>query len=199
MNEGKYKSLLAAADFFSDVARKGLTMEGRLHADTLIASVSRMAGSLMYQSFGFDKDIPPGTIVLSPQADIHGSKLMNIMLETLRRLGHQIEESNLNSDFLSSKSPKLSFKESTDRLSMFFFKYCEVTHMALQDAAFAAAMAAGALIHDCREVLAIENGGAIAVYGFIEGTKTAPYSISSSDDVVQTEAQIKRKPWYKVW
>ncbi|GAB3188466.1 hypothetical protein GCM10027292_17260 [Hydrogenophaga aquatica] len=124
---------------------------------------------------------------------------MNVMLEALRYLGCQIEENNLNSDFLSSRSPQLNFKESTNRLSAFFLKYCEVTRLALQDAADAAAMAAAAIIHECLEVLAIENGEAIAVYRLIEGTKTAPYPIFSSDDVVQTVAQIKRKARCKVW
>ena len=65
MTDEQHKTLISAASFFNDSSRKLLTIEGRLHAETLIASVSRMAGSLIYRSFGFDKAIEPGTSVLS--------------------------------------------------------------------------------------------------------------------------------------
>jgi hypothetical protein len=79
MSNEQHKALIAAADFFTQSARKLLTVDGRLHAETLIASVARMAGSLMYRSFNFDQTIEPGTGVLSDQANIHGPKLMNDM------------------------------------------------------------------------------------------------------------------------
>jgi hypothetical protein len=51
--------------------------------------------------------------------------------------------------------------------------------MTFQDAAVGAAIATGILVHDCREVLSADKGSAIAVYGFVEGTKTAPFLLVS--------------------
>ena len=100
---------------------------------------------------------------------------MNLMLVTLQQLEKKkIGEENLVKDYATSKFSQLSFQESLDRLAPFFLKYCEVAPLSLPDAAFGAAMATGILVHDCREALAVEKGAAVAVYGFVEGTKTAP-------------------------
>ena len=174
-SDDNYKKLLSAAEFLNDTARKLLATERGLHAETLIVSVARMAGTLMYINFDFDKNIKPGTTVLSEHANLHGPKLMELMFVTLRQLGHKVTEENLNKDYASSKFSQLSYQESCQRLAPFFIKYCEVAPISFRDAALGAAIATGILVHDCREVLAVENGAALAVYGFVEGTKTAPY------------------------
>lgn len=199
MTDEQHKALIVAADFFNESARKLLTIEGRLHAETLIASVARMAGSMMYRSFGFDKTIEPGTALLSDQANIHGPKLMNVMFVTLQQLGDKVGEENLNREYASAKFSQLTFKESHDRLAPFFLKYCEVTPMGLHDAAMGAAIATGILVHDCREVLSADKGAAIAVYGFVEGTKTAPFPLGSTETPSPSPSPEKKKPWYKVW
>ena len=73
--------------------------------------------------------------------------------------------------------------------------------MLLQDAALGAAIATGILVHDCREVLSVDKGSAIAVYGFVEGTKTAPFTLASSEtpSSLPMASPEKKKPWYKVW
>jgi hypothetical protein len=199
MTDEQHKALIAAAGFFNESARKLLTIEGRLHAETLIASVARMAGSLMYRSFGFDSAIEPRTTVLSDQANTHGPKLMDVMFATLQQLGDKIGEENLNREYASAKFSQLTFKESHDRLAPFFLKYCEVAPLAFQDAAMGAAIATGIIIHDCREVLSIDKGGAIAVYGFVEGTKTEPFPLGTAEPQSPTSSPEKKKPWYKVW
>lgn len=199
MSNEQHQTLIAAADFFNQSARNLLTLEGRLHAETLIASVARMAGSMMYRSFNFDKTIEPGTAVLSDQANTHGPQLMHVMFATLQQLGDPIGQDHLNSEYASAKFSQLTFKESHDRLAPFFLKYCEVTPIAFQDAALGAAIATGILVHDCREVLSVDKGSAIAVYGFIEGTKTAPFPLVSGANPSPTAAPEQKKPWYKVW
>jgi hypothetical protein len=201
MSDEQHKALIAAADFFNQSARKLLTIDGRLHAETLIASVARMAGSLMYRSFNFDKAIEPGTAVLSDQANTHGPRLMNVMFATLQHLGDKVGQDNLDGEYASAKFSQLTFRESHDRLAPFFLKYCEVTPMAVQDAALGAAIATGILVHDCREVLSVDKGSAIAVYGFVEGTKTAPFPLASGENPSpsSTASFEKKRPWYKVW
>ena len=60
------QDIVAAADFFAKAARSLLTTDGRLHAETLVLSVARMSGSLMYRSFGHDPAFKPGPFVLPP-------------------------------------------------------------------------------------------------------------------------------------
>lgn len=200
MDNAKHKALLEAADFFNETARKLLATERGLHAETLIASVARMSGSLMFRSFGHPAAIEPGTAVFSDQANIDGPKLMNLMFVTLQQLGQKIGEGNVNADYASAKYVPISFKESHQCLAPFFLKYCEAARMSHYDAAFAAAIATGLLIHDCREVLAVEKGAGLAIYGFVEGTKTAPYPVGGAATASNKAAESpQKKPWYKVW
>lgn len=175
MDNEKNKTLISAADFFCNTAKKLLTTERGLHAETLIISVARMSGSLMFRSFGFNQALEPGSTVLSEQANIHGPKLMNLMFATLQQLGNTIGEASLNREYASAKFSQLTFQESQARLAPFFLKYCEVAPISHHDAALGAAIASSILVHECKQVLEISKGAAIAVYGFIEGTKTAPY------------------------
>ncbi len=184
--------LISAANFFKETSRKLLTVDGKLHAETLILSLARMAGSLMYRSFGFDEAIEPGTTVLSDRANIHGPKLMNVMFSTLNQLGDKVGEENLNREWASPKFSQLTFKECHERLAPFFIKYCEVAPINFYDAAIGAAIAVAITVHDCREVLSVDKGGAIAVYGFIEGTKTAPFPLSSPG-ILHPQSQNTRK------
>ena len=177
MSNNQHKAPLSAADFFKDSAQKLLTIDGKLHAETLIASVARMSGSLMLRGFGLDQTAEPGTTVLSEQANLHGPQLMNMLFTTLKQLGHAVDETSLDQAYFSASRSQLSFEEAHRRLAPFFLRYCEVAPMSYQDAAVAAAIATGLLVHDCRAVLDIEKGAAIAVYGFVEGTKTVPFPI----------------------
>lgn len=171
------QDIVAAADFFAKSARALLTTDGRLHAESLVLSVARMAGSLMYRSFGHDRSIAPGTAVLSEQANIHGPQLTQLMLSTLNQLGDAVNERTMNLAFASPAHSPLSFRDSLERLAPFFLKYCETAPLGFRPAAAGAAVAAGVLVHDCAAVLPVPDGAALALYGFIEGTKTAPWPV----------------------
>ncbi len=199
MTDTEHKAMIAAAGFFNESAKNLLTIEGKLHAETLIASVARMSGSLMFRSFGFDKSIEPGTSVFSDQANTNGPALTDIMLSTLQQLGDNVSVENIDREYMSAKFSQLSFKESHSRLAPIFLRYCEVTPLAFRDAAIGAAIATGVIVHDCREVLSAEKGGAIAVYGFVEGTKTAPFPIDSAETQLPSPTPEKKKTWCKWW
>lgn len=181
MSNDQHKALLSAAEFYKSSAPKLLTQDGKLHAETLIASVARMSGSLMFRSFGLEQAAEPGTTVLSEQANRYGPQLMNVLFATLKTLGHEIGEDDLDPAYFSATHSQLSFEESHQRLAPFFLKYCEVAPLPLDAAAIAAAIATAGLVNDCQAVLGVEKGAAIAVFGFVEGTKTAPFPIAQRD------------------
>jgi len=175
MDNDQQKALLAAASFFNEIAKKRLTTERGLHAETLIMSVARLSGSLMYKSFGLDDKLAPGTTVLSEQANQHGPKLMDMMLVTLQQLGQPITEATVDTKYLDAKFSQLSFQESYERLAPFFLAYCQAAPLTFREAAIAGAVATGILIQECRTVLPVAGAAALGIYGFIEGTKTVPY------------------------
>ncbi|MGC1176417.1 hypothetical protein [Polaromonas sp.] len=198
MSDDRQKKAISAAEFFNETARKLLATERGLHAETLVSSVARLAGSLMYRSFGLDPNIEPGATVFSEQAITQGPKLKTVMLVTLQQLGQKIDAENINEEYASSKVSELTFKESHDRLAAFFLKYCEVAPISHLDAAIGAAIATGILIHDCREVLEVKRGAGIALSGFSEGMKTAPYPLNgkSAPDTQPDPSIIPAAPPY---
>ena len=194
--------LLLAADRFEAAAKLLLTHDGRLHAESVIASMARMSGSLLFRSHGLDRGIEPGTVVLSPQANAEGPKLMDAMLLATGRHGQPVSEAEINRAYASAAHTGISFKESHDRLAPSMLKYCETEPLGLRTAALAAALATGSLILACAPVLAPRDGAGVAVYGLIEGSKTAPWPVSglSRPPIADSLASAKAaKPWYRFW
>lgn len=190
---------IAAADFFSSCARRLLNVDGAIHAETLIASLARMSGSLMYRTFGIDASIKPGTVVLSDQANTQGPKLVEVVIATLGQLGDAFGKDDLDKQYMSETHSKLTVLESLDRLGPPFLDYCAAHSLPLQDGAVAAAIATALCIHDCRQVLAANKGVPIAIFGLIEGTKTAPPVADSPANAISAAAPKPKKPWYQFW
>lgn len=203
MSEALDPRAIEAATFFNKAARQALATDGKLHAETLILSTARMAGSLMYRSFGFDSAIEPGTGVLSDLANERGPRLMSMMLVTLQSQGHQITEQDLNPAYASARYSPMSFRESHERLAPHFLRHCEQAQVPFGMAAVAAAVATGVIVHDCAAALPVRNGAALAVYGLVEGTKTAPFPVLAAGrpnaTVTRRAASKPDKPWYKFW
>ncbi|MBK9580185.1 MAG: hypothetical protein IPK50_14480 [Fibrobacterota bacterium] len=191
--------IIAAANFFSSCARGLLNVDQSIHAETLIASLARMSGSLMYRTFGFNSSIHPGTVVLSDEANTHGPKLMGVVFNTLEHLGDHVSQAELDSQYMSDKHSQLTFLESVDRLAPSFLEYCQENSLPLYDAAMAAAVATALCIHDCQQVLSANKGASIATYGLIEGTKTAPSMVASPAGSTSAPPQKPKKPWYQFW
>jgi hypothetical protein len=115
-----------------------------------------------------------------------------------------LSESEVNREYASSKFSQLTFKESHDRLALFFLKACEVAPLKFEDAACAAAIATAMCVHDCREILSIDKGSALAIYGFVEGTKTASFPVAEgttapTSSAASSQITKAKKAWYKLW
>ncbi len=198
MDEAQYKRLGEAADFFNQTFRKLLVTERGIQAETIIASASRMAGTMLFRSFNFAGKFEPGTPVLSSEANEFGPRLMHLMFAAIKAAGQAIDEAALNKDFLTTSMSQLSLRQTQERLDPMVLAYCKATSLPFKDAAFALATAAGILAYDCRPALALEKGAAIAVYGLVEGCKTAPIPLSDAPASTSSESPAAaKKPWYQ--
>ncbi len=189
-------AVIAAAGAFNQQAQQLLTEDGRLHAETLILSTARIAGSMLFRTFGLDAALTPGTPVFSDKANEEGPKLMDAMFETLESLGHRVDRNRLDEAYMSSSHSLLSFEQSHARLAPAFLGYCRDQRLSLADGAMAAAMATAIVVHHAGQVLAVDKGVTLGVYGFVEGTKTVPFPV---DPALLPSAPPARKPWYKPW
>ena len=134
-----------------------------------------MAGTFLFRSFGFPmNDIQPGQVVLSDKANEQGPVLIDILGEALSHIGFALDEEKLGDATSADNQPNQSFLETQRRLEPRFSAIKERHGLSLQEAAEAGVLATALLIQQCSYVLDPNVAFDIAVYGFIEGTKTAP-------------------------
>ena len=54
-------------------------------------------------------------------------------------------------------------------------------------------MATAFIVRECAANIGAETGYKIAIYGFVEGSKTVPVQL------VENQTKSMSKPWYKFW
>lgn len=118
--------------------------------------------------------IEPGAAVLSEQANQQGPRLVQIVPGVLQSVGVKLDPSKVSASHANARGQKEPFLETQNVLGTQFVQVCERYGLNDVEAADAAAIATALLIKNCSQRLDPHAGFALAVYGFIEGTKTAP-------------------------
>lgn len=166
---------LQAAREFVDATIEKLRSERGVHLETAIAATARMAGTFLFRSFGFElNEAQPGQPVLSEQANENGPRLIDILGEALSEAGISLDLSGLDAAPSDEHDPQLNFLESQRLLEPAFNDIRTKFNLSLSDGADAAAEATASLIVQGAHVLDPSVAFNIAVYGFIEGSKTVP-------------------------
>ena len=169
------KQQIEAAQEFANITLDALNTELGVHAETAVAGVARMAGTYLFRSFDLPMgDIQPGQVVLSDIANEQGPALIEILGGALTQIGVSLNEEELNGETNAEGQPRQNFLETQVLLEPRFKAIQEQYGLSLQEAAEACAVATALLIEDCFQVLDPNVAFNIAIYGFIEGTKTAP-------------------------
>lgn len=170
--------------------------ERAVHSETAIASTARLAGSLLLRSFNLKlEELEPGTVVLSNEANEKGPQLIEIMSAVLQRFGVSLDHEKLEGETAKmGEEPQLTVVQSLALLQEDAMRIASENGLGLEDAAQAGAVATAFIVKECAKGIGGEVGFNVAVFGFIEGCKTAPPAIGppqkSADD---------KKPWYKIW
>jgi hypothetical protein len=185
----------AAGEFVDLVANK-LGAGRAVHPETAIATTARLAGSLLFRSFNLNvQSAQPGTVVLSNEANQEGPQLISILSAMLQHFGIPLNQEGLGGEPSNrGGAPKLSAVESLGLLQAEAMHIVENNGLGLKEAAQAAAIATAFIVKECSREIGPEVGVNIATYGFIEGCKTMPPSISAAPT-----SSTKNKPWYKLW
>jgi hypothetical protein len=183
---------LRAAERIADLIIAALTTERGVHAETAIASAARLGGTFLFRSFDLQtKSVQPGTPVLSDAANLHGPLLVQTLATSLARLGVTVDQSAISKPIPADNTPHLSVLETQAALEALVSTIADSHQLDRQTAGHACSLAAAILIQKSRSVLDPGIGAALAVYGFVEGSKTMPAPLPC--------VSAERKPWYKVW
>jgi len=163
---------------FVNVTISTLKTDRGVHAETAVAATARMAGTFLFRTFGFEQmNYPPGQAVFSEQANEHGPRLVEVLSEILGRLGVNLDKAKLEGTPGPDNQPQLGFLETQRQLEPQFAEIRTRHGLSEHAAAEAAAVATAIIMQQCAEVLDPHIAFGIAVYGFIEGTKTAPDAV----------------------
>lgn len=167
-----------------------------IHPETAIASSARLSGSLLMRSFNFQfSHLEPGSVLLSEEANEKGPMLINILSAYLSTANIQLDRSKLGGQpDQKGQQPQLDFLGSISQLQNEALNICKNNELAFADAAQAAALATAFIVKECAPQIGAEVGYNVAVYGFIEGSKTVPPKTDSVSSGLN-----KPKPWYKFW
>jgi hypothetical protein len=170
----KQRQVDAAQEFVS-AAIDALKTERGVHAETAVAAVARMAGTFLFRSFGFPmNDAQPGQVVLSGNANEEGPRLVQLMGGVLSHIGVALDDEKLGGAPAPEHQPNQAFLETQKRLEPAFVAIKERFALSLSEAADAGAVATALMIQQCAQALDPHVAFGLAVYGFIEGSKTAP-------------------------
>jgi hypothetical protein len=166
---------IEAAEEFAETAIELLGTENGFHPPTLVAATARMAGTFLFRSFAFKLEgASPGQAVLSETANEHGPRLIQIAWGVLAHLGVSLDEDGASKSLDPEDQPSKDFLATQKELEPAFLDIKDLHGLSQQEAADAAAIASAILIHQNLNSLDPNVGFGIAVYGFIEGTKTVP-------------------------
>lgn len=171
----------AVSQAFAKAAFDALATDGRLQAESVVAAMARMAGTYYFRSFGYAAmQLQPGQAVLSQEASEKGPELMNLTHAVLSNLGVKIDDDGVRRGFQQPDDrhvPVMDFASTQPRLEAAFAPIKAQYELSNVEAGKAAACATALLIYNCRDVLAPTIAFGIAVYGFVEGTKTTPWPV----------------------
>lgn len=185
----------ATGEFIDLVAAK-VGNNRAIHPETAIAASARLAGSFLLRSFNFKlDDLVPGTVLLSDEANEKGLMLVNTLTAFLSASNLSMDEAKLGGQQdQQGQEPHLDILNSLTLLQTDAIKIAEANGLTMEQAAQSAALATAFIVKECAPQIGVETGFNVAVFCFIEGSKTVP-------PIAPTNGQsyTKSKPWYQFW
>lgn len=182
MKREDLSEIIETAGLLNRTLRKLIVTERGVHAETIISASSRMTGTLLLRHVAPEvADLQPGSKLISETANRQGQTLMRTMFATLKQLGHNdLDEDGLQGRQDSTDQSQLSLSETQARLDPWFVAIAKARRQSLDEVAVAGAITTAMLIHECRPVLDMHAGCAIAIYGLVEATRTVPVTVNAA-------------------
>ena len=173
----------ASKDIYTLLVSK-LQKETSVHIGTLVSAAARLAGASLYRSFNFKDDkVPPGTVVLSEDANQEWPKLMSMLLATLNANGIQVDQTEFVMQPPEEHEPHQAILEMQAELQGPFNQILSKRGLDYRQGAYAAANACAIAILKSRLLVDPQITCGLAALGFIEGSKTAPLPLDPDQTV----------------
>jgi hypothetical protein len=186
----------AAMEFLKLFQEKLPLVGGKPHAGTVLAVPARLAGSSLYRSLNYNKDINPGIVVLSNEVNEAWPQLMNLFAFYCKQNKIDILSKPLVTKFPEQDKPRMEVEQ-------ILAEYQDQYHAIMQRHGldYLNGARAGMIIcsivfqHQCtvaRDIDPYVAAGIVAM-GIVEGAKTAPPPLGSRSPAGSTASEKGRK------
>lgn len=146
-----------------------------LHPVTLIAACARVAGSQLLRNTGLiTADMPPGSVLLSPEANAGTALLLRTCAAVLTSLGDRVPAHPPSSLAEDVQHVRESFLDSHRRLVPIIERLRSQYNLDESQMARSGAVAAALVIHSVRAKVPPDRAFGVASFAFTEGAKTVP-------------------------
>jgi hypothetical protein len=167
----------AAMEFLKIFQEKVPLVGGKPHAGTVLAVPARLAGSSLYRSLNFNKDIAPGVVVLSNEVDEAWPQLMNIFASYCKQNKIDVMAKPLVTDFPEQDKPRMSLEQVLAEYQDQFLDIMKRHGLDYLNGARAGMVVSSLVfLYHCNTVKDIDPyvAAGIVAMGVVEGAKTAP-------------------------
>jgi hypothetical protein len=145
----------------------------------VVLACARMAGSHLFRSFDLTlTGVEPGQVVLSAEADQHMPLLMRTTADALDQLGVALTNTPLAIASNDRDQRLPDFLTTQRRLQPAFATIQSKHELTFRQSSRAAAIATAMLVHSYAGRMDPNAAFGIAMFGFVEGMKTAPDPVS---------------------
>src|SRR5512133_2376608 len=147
------------------------------NAATLVHACAWLAGTSLFRSFGFEHKSPPGTPVLSDQANVEGLKLLKVFMFLIKKDAIDVKPDDLAAELPPADKPLKTILEVQQQFQQRYNQIMRDHGFDYLEGARTGAVACARLVKiHCLNRKDLEARAAVSIVsmGLVEGSKTAP-------------------------
>jgi len=167
----------AAMEFAAALQEKLPLVGGRSHAGTVLSIAARLAGSSLFRSLHADKEITPGVVVLSEQANEAWPQLMNLFAFYCKQNGTDVMSKPPVTQFPEQNKPLMTVEQVLAEYQDQYHQIMKKHGLNYLEGARAGMIVSSIIFeYHCKKVKDIDPfvAAGIVAMGVVEGAKTAP-------------------------
>jgi len=170
----------AALEFLQAFQERMPLVGGKPHAGTVLAVAARLAGTSLFRSLNYQKDVTPGVVVLSEEVNQAWPQLMNLFAFYCKQNGVDVKAKPMVTNFPEKDKPLMTVEQ-------VFHEYQDQYHQIMKKYGLdylegaRAGMVVCSIIFEYHKIKDIDPYVAtgIVTMGVVEGAKTAPPPLKS--------------------
>lgn len=175
--EAQKKRYEAAMEFLKSFQERIPLLGGRPHAGTILSIAARLAGTSLYRALNSQKDIPPGTVVLSEEVNQAWPQLLDLFAFHCKQNGIDVMVKPPVTEFPDKDKPRMSLEQVRQEYQDQYDEIMKRHNLEYLEAARAGMVLASIVFqYHCTVAKDIDPyvGTGIIAMGVVEGAKTAP-------------------------